>query len=113
MAAKGKEIELEICRRHWEAGLNGSGAAFLALDVETWERQHGSVESFLEIERELMTILGSALLEFGWSFVEFSNRSGKVEVRREDQHVIVKENSHRRNGRFSPDARDVSIPTRS
>lgn len=43
MAAKGKDVELEICRREWEAGVHKGGAAFLALDVETWERQHGSV----------------------------------------------------------------------
>ena len=110
MAAKGKDLELEICRREWEAGMQNGGVAFLALDVETWERQHGFVD--IPVSRNHVRTddfaFDSALLEFGWSFVEFSNRKGAVQVRREDQHIIVKENSRRRNGKFSPDARDVS-----
>lgn len=86
LGAKG--MDLETSRKLYEKALVSGGAAFLALDIETWERAH------------------DAMLEFGWSFVDFEYRNGKVEVRREDQHVVIKENSHRRNGKFSPDARD-------
>lgn len=67
----GKKGDLELCRRTYEEAFKNGGAAFLALDIETWERQHG------------------ALLEFGWSFVDCEKRAGqeKLQVRREDQHI--------------------------
>lgn len=67
LGAKG--MDLETSRKLYEKAIVSGGAAFLALDIETWERAH------------------DAMLEFGWSFVDFEYRNGKVEVRREDQHV--------------------------
>lgn len=77
-----KKDELEKIRDIYNSAKDrkgkGKGAAFLALDVETFEFQH------------------NALLEFGWSFVEFSmaeegeeqaGKGAERQVRREDQHV--------------------------
>ncbi|GAA6033217.1 hypothetical protein JCM8097_003000 [Rhodosporidiobolus ruineniae] len=88
--AGAKQFELSMLRHAYERASTQGGAAFVSLDVEFWERDH------------------DVLLEFGWSVVEFSRsqKDGKVKARREDQHVVVKENLRRRNGRFAPDARD-------
>ncbi|CEQ42340.1 SPOSA6832_04149 [Sporobolomyces salmonicolor] len=88
--AAAKKYELATLRLAYEAARRDGGAAFIALDVEFWERDH------------------SVLLEFGWSVVEFVKEEGskKVKERRQDQHVVIKENRGRRNGRYSPDARD-------
>ncbi|BGP50826.1 hypothetical protein JCM10450v2_006752 [Rhodotorula kratochvilovae] len=85
-----KHFELETLRLTYAHAQRHGGAAFVALDVEFWER----AQNFL--------------LEFGWSSLVFSanKKTGKVEARRDDQHVVVKENSSKRNGRFAPDARD-------
>ncbi|GAA6054447.1 hypothetical protein JCM3770_007221 [Rhodotorula araucariae] len=85
-----KHFELETLRLSYTHAQRHGGAAFVALDVEFWERSQ------------------DFLLEFGWSSVEFvaHPETGKVEARRDDQHVVVKENRSKRNGRFAPDARD-------
>ncbi|GAA5905044.1 hypothetical protein JCM8208_007668 [Rhodotorula glutinis] len=85
-----KHFELETLRLAHAHALEHGAAAFLSLDIEMWERNT------------------SDLLEFGWSTLElFKNRkTGKVETRRDTQHAVVKENAHRRNGKYSPDARD-------
>ncbi|GAA5887158.1 hypothetical protein JCM5296_001614 [Sporobolomyces johnsonii] len=82
--------ELSTLRLAYEAARRDGGAAFIALDIEFWERDH------------------DVLLEFGWSVVEFVKEDGskKVKERRQDQHVVIEENRARRNGRYSPDARD-------
>jgi hypothetical protein len=55
----------------------------------------------------------SALLEFGWSSVEFTKKeNGTVRETRDSHHAIVKEHSHKRNGKFCPDARDVCCSSR-
>ncbi|GAA5972483.1 hypothetical protein JCM11641_001865 [Rhodosporidiobolus odoratus] len=90
-AAGLKQFELATLRHAYVQAQEKGGAAFVALDVEFWERDH------------------NVLLEFGWSIADFGEKkkkNGKVKVRREDQHVVIKENKHRRNGRFAPDARD-------
>lgn len=98
LAASSKLAELTLLRSAYARAQSEGGAAFVSLDVEMWERDK------------------SVLLEFGWSVVEFTKKKkdgkgkgkgGGVKVRREDQHAIVKENLWRRNGRWSPDARDV------
>ncbi|SCV73413.1 BQ2448_7339 [Microbotryum intermedium] len=105
-------IELADLRARYAHAARHGGAAFLSLDVETWERGH------------------DALLEVGWTCVDFtapssssSNPDSSSEsesestkhgsaaspwatVTRTDQHVVIAENIKRRNGRFSPDARD-------
>ncbi|GAA5853616.1 hypothetical protein JCM8547_007385 [Rhodosporidiobolus lusitaniae] len=86
-----KQFELSTLRHAYARAQCEGGAAFVALDVEMWER-----------DKEV-------LLEFGWSISEFRKKSGgkgEVECRREDQHVVIRENMARRNGRWSPDARD-------
>lgn len=84
--------ELVRLQSVFELAAKQGGAAFLALDIETYEFSHNQ------------------LLEFGWSLLDFGQVVGegeKVEVRRENQHVIISENARRRNGKYSPDARDV------
>ncbi|SCZ95206.1 BZ3500_MvSof-1268-A1-R1_Chr11-2g03353 [Microbotryum saponariae] len=112
-------VELAELRARYAHAKRYGGAAFLSLDVETWERGH------------------DALLEVGWTCVDFtapsSSSSSSLEsdsdsdmgtasesegeevpaaptewatVTRTDQHVVIAENITRRNGRFSPDARD-------
>lgn len=90
--AASKSFELETLRHAYSTAKLHGGASFLALDVEFWERDH------------------NVLTEFGWSVVEFvrDEETGKVLERREDQHAVIKENQRFRNGRFAPDARDVS-----
>ena len=109
--AASKSFELETLRHVYETATREGGASFLALDVEFWERDH------------------EVLTEFGWSLVEFvKHQNGQVSAKREDQHAgasllplclsgpvlrdlaraVIKENQRFRNGRFSPDARDVS-----
>ncbi|GAA5996068.1 uncharacterized protein JCM10292_004927 [Rhodotorula paludigena] len=85
-----KSFELEALRLAHEHALAHGGATFIALDVEFWEREH------------------SVLLEFGWTLLEYTEEvdSGEITERREDQHVIIKENKSKRNGRHAPDARD-------
>ncbi|KPV73951.1 uncharacterized protein RHOBADRAFT_54535 [Rhodotorula graminis WP1] len=83
-------FELETLRlAHAHARQHGA-AAFLSIDIEMWEHRTND------------------LLEFGWSTLEFvkNRKTGKVETRRDTQHAVVKENAHRRNGRYSPDNRD-------
>ncbi|GAA5938637.1 uncharacterized protein JCM15063_005376 [Sporobolomyces koalae] len=87
--AASKSFELETLRHVYATAQREGGASFLALDVEFWERDH------------------NILTEFGWSVVEFvKHQNGKVTAKREDQHVVIKENQRFRNGRFAPDARD-------
>ncbi|SGZ13132.1 BQ5605_C028g10550 [Microbotryum silenes-dioicae] len=112
-------VELAELRARYAHAKRYGGAAFLSLDVETWERGH------------------DALLEVGWTCVDFtapsSSSSSSLEsdsdldmgtesesegeerpaapiewatVTRTDQHVVIAENITRRNGRYSPDARD-------
>lgn len=104
--------EFKLVRAEWLRAKKEGGAAFLSIDVEMWERSK------------------DCLLEFGWSLVDFvKGKKGKVEERRETRHVsessarracrphglvltmpslvVVSEHLKRRNGRFSPDARDV------
>ncbi|BGP19186.1 hypothetical protein JCM10213v2_007273 [Rhodosporidiobolus nylandii] len=84
-----KQFELAVLRHAYSRAQQEGGGAFVALDVEFWERDH------------------DVLLEFGWSVVEFTKKgSGKVKARREDQHVVVKENAKWRNKRYVADARD-------
>ncbi|GAA6016827.1 hypothetical protein JCM10207_003265 [Rhodosporidiobolus poonsookiae] len=84
-----KQFELSSLRHVYSVAQRKGGAAFVALDVEFWERDH------------------SVLLEFGWSVSEFiRDEDGKVKTRREVQHVVIKENAKWRNGRYAPDARD-------
>ncbi|GAA5821768.1 hypothetical protein JCM11251_001016 [Rhodosporidiobolus azoricus] len=84
-----KQFELSSLRHAYEQASKQGGAAFVALDVEFWERDH------------------DVLLEFGWSVVEFTKKEdGSIKARREDQHAAVKENLRFKNGRFAPNARD-------
>lgn len=109
-----KHFELETLRLAHAHALQHGAAAFLSVDIEMWERNT------------------SDLLEFGWSTLELvkNRKTGKVETRRDTQHAgaplslfsllparelvltlsaplaVVKENAHRRNGRYSPDNRD-------
>ncbi|GAA5860767.1 hypothetical protein JCM1840_001956 [Sporobolomyces johnsonii] len=88
-ASSSPELELATVRLAYETARREGGATFLALDVEFWEFDQ------------------NFLLEFGWTILEYSkDAEGKVEERRTNQHVVIKENEHRRNHRFAPDARD-------
>ncbi|GAA5902875.1 hypothetical protein JCM5296_006320 [Sporobolomyces johnsonii] len=88
-ASSSPELELATVRLAYETARREGGATFLALDVEFWEFDQ------------------NFLLEFGWTILEYSkDAEGKVEERRTNQHVVIKENEHRRNHQFAPDARD-------
>lgn len=67
--AESQKEELRVMREVYAKASREGGAAFLALDIETWERSHGY------------------LLEFGWTFVDFEKREGGIGLRREDQHI--------------------------
>lgn len=69
VGAETQKEELRTMREVYAKAKREGGAAFLALDIETWERSHGY------------------LLEFGWTFVDFEKRENGVGIRREDQHV--------------------------
>lgn len=68
-AASSKSLELAVLKNSYALAKGHGGATYLALDVETWEREHG------------------CLLEFGWSFVRFEQGAEGVERGQEDQHV--------------------------
>lgn len=129
-SVQGNALDLETSRVAYEGAKVGGGAAFLALDVETYEWRH---ELILEVRaKRSASFAGKKLTladiqQVGWSSVHWTKNGEEV---RTDRHAskpavvpyvplamltpalsslaVIQENSHKRNGKFSPDARDVS-----
>ncbi|GAA5860755.1 hypothetical protein JCM1840_001953 [Sporobolomyces johnsonii] len=88
-ASSSPELELATVRLAYETARRDGGATFHALNLELWELDQ------------------NVLLEFGWAILEYSkDAEGKVEERRTNLHVVIKENECRRNHQYVPDARD-------
>jgi hypothetical protein len=78
-----RRLNFECIRNYWAE----KKGAWCAIDFEAWEYEH------------------KCITEVGWSVARWEN--GK-EIK-ENAHLIVKENSSLRNGKFVPDRRDVSV----
>lgn len=66
-----QRMHLEALRSAFETAAKTGDAAFVALDVEFWERDY------------------DVLLEFGWTVLDFQKdeETGEIHPHREDQHI--------------------------
>ncbi|BGP10593.1 hypothetical protein JCM10049v2_006485 [Rhodotorula toruloides] len=84
-------MHLESLRSAFEHAARTGDAAFVALDVEFWERDY------------------DVLLEFGWTVLDFQKdeETGEIHPHREDQHILVRDNMHRKNSKYVSDRRHL------
>ncbi|BGP26914.1 hypothetical protein JCM10295v2_005876 [Rhodotorula toruloides] len=86
-----QRMHLESLRSAFEDAAKTGDAAFVALDVEFWERDF------------------EVLLEFGWSVVDFQKdeETGEIHPHKENQHIVVRDNMHRKNSKYVADSRHL------
>jgi len=100
---------LEVIRRDLGEGQVDGEARFIAIDIETWERNHDKVTEvgFAKSVWKKGQFEEMEVKHFGTSNLD----SFQVWSVSDELHnaIVVQENADLRNGRFCPDARDVSF----